>query len=58
MIPMVSDRIDCPYGADSCPHVARVEEQVKAMTKTLNKILYIVYFVAGIVAVELGIVII
>ena len=55
---MTNERIGCPYGAESCPHVERVENQVKAMSKTLNKILYVVYFVAGIVAVELGIVII
>jgi len=51
-------RSDCPYGAESCPHVKRVEDQVADMRKTLNKILYVMYLVAGIVAVELGIVII
>lgn len=55
---MMNDRPDCPFGAESCPHVSRVENQIKAMTKTMNRILYVVYFVAGIVAVELGIVII
>lgn len=53
-----NERPSCPYGADSCPHVARVEKEVQDMHRTLNKILYVVYFVAGIVAVELGIVII
>lgn len=49
---------DCPYGADDCPKVDDLEKRVARMEKNQAKILYTMYFVAGIVSVELGIVII
>lgn len=55
---MTPTLIDCPYGADTCPKVQELERDVTEMRKTMNKILYLLYFVAGIVAVEFGIVII
>ena len=49
---------DCPYGASACPKMEDAEERISRMEVTLNKILYLVAFIAGIVSVEFGIVII
>lgn len=49
---------DCPFGSSDCPKIEELERRVDAMETTMNRILYAVYFVAGIVSVELGIVII
>ena len=51
-------RSDCPYGAEKCPKVDDLEKKVARMERNQAKILYTIYFVAGIVSVELGIVII
>ena len=49
---------DCPYGASPCPKMEDAEERMAKMEDTLNRILYLVAFIAGIVSVEFGIVII
>ena len=49
---------DCPYGAGACPKMEDAEERIAKMEVTLNKILYLVAFIAGIVSVEFGIVIV
>lgn len=49
---------DCPFGASQCPKLEGAEERIDRMETTLNKILYLVAFIAGIVSVEFGIVII
>jgi hypothetical protein len=49
---------DCPYGPDDCPKIEDLEVRVRKMEANMNKILYIMYFIAGITSVELGIVII
>lgn len=49
---------DCPYGASPCPKMEDTEERIKRMEITLNKILYLVAFISGIVSVEFGIVIV
>lgn len=56
---------NCPYGAGACPKVEFLEMEIddmktrqKAMASKLDKVYYVMCFVAGIVAVELGVVII
>ena len=49
---------ECPYGAEDCPKIEDLERRVSRMEKTMDKIMYTLYFVAGIVSVELGIVVI
>lgn len=49
---------DCPYGPDECPKVRELENRVARMEHNQAKIMYTLYFVAGIVSVELGIVVI
>lgn len=49
---------DCPYGASECPKIHDTEERLDVIERTLDRILYIVAFIAGIVSVEFGVVII
>lgn len=50
--------IDCPYGASDCPKTENLERKVVGMEKTMNRILYLLYMVAGVLLVEFGVVII
>ena len=49
---------DCPYGASDCPKIRDAEERLDTIERALDRILYIVAFIAGIVSVEFGVVII
>lgn len=49
---------DCPYGASNCPKLLDMNKRVDKLEHTLSKILYIVYFIAGVVSVEFGVVLI
>ena len=49
---------DCPYGADTCPKVQDLEERVAKMEKNQTKMMGLLYFIAGVVSVSLGVTVI
>lgn len=49
---------DCPYGASDCPKIEDLEKKVAGMERTMNRILYLLYMVAGVLLVEFGVVVI
>ena len=48
----------CPYLDKPCPKVEDLEDTVARMEATQRKMLYLLYAIAGIVASELGVVLI
>ena len=48
---------DCPYGAESCPKIAALDKAIGDLTQSVKRLNYLMAFVAGIIAVECGIVI-
>lgn len=49
---------ECPYGADACPKIKSLEEEVQTTKDLLLRLLKVVYIIAGILTVNLGITII
>ena len=47
----------CPYGALSCPKVEELDVELQHVKKTMDRILYMMYFTAGLLAVEFGVVV-
>lgn len=47
----------CPYGAISCPKVDELDRELQHVKKTMDRILRGVYFTAGLLAVEFGVVV-
>lgn len=45
----------CPYGAESCPKVRDLEAKVNTIEKNQAHMAKILYYIAGIVSVSLGI---
>lgn len=45
----------CPYGAESCPKVNELEDRVTSMEKNQIRMMRLLYFIAGIVSVSLGV---
>lgn len=50
----MTNRFNCPYGADSCPKVQELEERIVMMERTQLKMLRTLYYIVGVVSVSLG----
>lgn len=48
---------ECPYGAESCPKIMTLDKAIEDLTQSVKRLNYLMTFVAGIIAVECGIVI-
>lgn len=46
----------CPYLDKPCPKVEDIQEELRELRSTQRKMLYLLYAIAGIVASELGVV--
>lgn len=55
MSPPRNERIECPYGAVDCPKMQSMKERIIILEKNQAKLMHIVYYIAGIVSVTLGI---
>lgn len=53
----VQSQDDCPYGAEACPKIGALEKAIQDLTVSVRRINYLTAFIAGIIAVECGIVI-
>ena len=53
--PMVSK---CPYGADDCPKIKELDERIDTLEKNQIRLMRMVYYIAGIVSVSLGVTVI
>lgn len=52
---MSPPRNECPYGAIDCPKMQSMKERIIILEKNQAKLMHIVYYIAGIVSVTLGI---
>ena len=50
-------KFDCPYGADDCPKVLALKEDLDRLTATVDRLLYAVYVLCGITMIQTGLVI-
>lgn len=48
----------CPYGADGCPKIEDLEQEVKDTRAMIYRMMRTLYLIAGILTVNLGITII
>lgn len=48
--------VECPYGAETCPQVSRLEKTLDLMEKRITTITRLCYIMVGIVAVQTGVV--
>lgn len=48
-------RIDCPFGSEQCPHVKALDERIDALEANQLKLMHLLYYIAGIVSVSLGV---
>lgn len=55
---MPRNEIACPYGAETCPQVNRLEKTLDNMEKRMTTITRLCYVMVGIVAVQTGVVLI
>lgn len=46
---------ECPYGAESCPKVQELEDRVSRIERNQQRMSRILYYIAGIVSVSLGV---
>lgn len=47
---------ECPYGLNSdCPKVEELKERIKVLEHNQAKLIHLVYYIAGIVSVSLGV---
>ncbi len=46
---------DCPFGASDCPKIRNLRERIAILEKNQVKLMHMVYYIAGIVSVSLGI---
>lgn len=49
---------ECPYGADSCPKIEDLEKEVQSTKDLILRLLKVVYLIAGILTINLGITIV
>ena len=49
---------ECPYGADKCPKVESMEKALDMLTEKIDTITKIMYIMCGIIAIQLGVLII
>ena len=54
----MSSTSECPYGAGDCPKIRELDERIDALEKNINNMSRILYYVAGIVSVSLGVTVI
>lgn len=47
---------ECPYGAESCPKINTLDRAIEDLTQSVKRLNYLMAFIAGIIAVECGIV--
>ena len=52
---MMSRPLECPYGPNSCPKLRELEDEVNVLKKNQLILMRLVYYIAGIVSVSLGI---
>ena len=45
----------CPYGADECPKIKELDRRIDILEKNQIRVMRMVYYIAGIVSVSLGI---
>lgn len=48
-------KTECPYGPNSCPKLAGINTRIGILEKNQLKLMHIVYYIAGIVSVTLGV---
>lgn len=53
----MSEKPDCPYGADECPKLKDATMDINRIFKRLMNIERILYILVGIMAVECGIIV-
>ena len=46
---------ECPYGAKDCPKIRELDERIDRLEENQAKLMRIMYYVAGIVSVSLGV---
>ena len=47
--------LECPYGPNSCPKLNELESEVETLKKNQLRLMTVVYYIAGIVSVTLGV---
>lgn len=48
----------CPYGADDCPKIRELDNRIDILEKNQIRLMRMVYYIAGIVSVSLGVTVI
>lgn len=48
----------CPYGADDCVKIKELDERIDILEKNQIRLMSMVYYIAGIVSVSLGVTVI
>lgn len=46
---------ECPYGPNDCPKLAGINSRIYNLEKNQLKLMHVVYYIAGIVSVTLGV---
>lgn len=49
---------ECPYGAGDCPKIRDLDERIDTLEKTQANMMRVLYYIAGIVSVSLGVTVI
>lgn len=49
---------ECPYGADTCPKIMELDARIDVLERNQFKMMRLIYYIAGIVSVSLGITVI
>lgn len=55
---MTPTKSECPYGASTCPQVARLEKTLDNLETRITTITRLCYVMVGIIAIQTGLVII
>lgn len=46
---------ECPYGASECPKIRELDERIDILERNQAKLMRLLYYIAGIVSVSLGV---
>ena len=49
---------ECPYGAGDCPKIRDLDERIDVLEKRQADMMRVLYYIAGIVSVSLGVTVI
>lgn len=49
------NRYECPYGPEDCPKLRELDERVDRLEANQIKLMRLLYYIAGIVSVTLGV---